>query len=143
MASDNISKSGGFEGLGFVVTINSDQANPPGAEVVLERDGRARWSMATSPGRSMCRSPYAILVQQVAANSPSALIGLKPGTIPATIDGKALLVGGDILLSVMGMRIGDSSYEEIQERLSRAPRGLLVRLTVLRDGQQVELTAPR
>ena len=59
------------------------------------------------------------------------------------IDGKALLVGGDILLSVMGMRIGDSSYEEIQERLTALPAGSLVRLTVLRDGQPVELTAPR
>ena len=87
--------------------------------------------------------PFGILVQQVAANSPSALIGLKPGTIPATIDGKALLVGGDILLSVLGMRIGDSSYEEIQERLSALPAGSLVRLTVLRDGRLVELSAPR
>jgi len=79
----------------------------------------------------------------VAANSPSALIGLKPSTIPATIDGKALLVGGDIVLSVLDMRIGDSSYEAIQERLTALPTGSLVRLTVLRDGQQVELTAPR
>jgi hypothetical protein len=64
-------------------------------------------------------------------------------TIPATIDGKALLVGGDILLSVLGLRIGDSSYEEIQERLSAFPAGSLVRLPVLRDGRQVELSAPR
>jgi S1-C subfamily serine protease len=69
--------------------------------------------------------------------------GLKPSTISATIDGKALLVGGDILLSVLGMRIGDSSDEEIQERLSALPAGSLVRLTVLRDGRQVELSAPR
>ena len=72
-----------------------------------------------------------------------ATASTKPSTIPATIDGKALLVGGDILLSVLGMRIGDSSYEEIQERLSALPAGSLVRLTVLRDGQQVELSAPR
>ena len=52
-------------------------------------------------------------------------------------------MGGDILLSVLGMRIGDSSYEEIQERLSALAAGSLVRLTVLRDGRQVELSAPR
>jgi hypothetical protein len=51
------------------------------------------------------------------------LIGLRPSTIQATIDGKALLVGGDILLSVLGLRIGDSSYEEIQERLTALPAG--------------------
>jgi hypothetical protein len=31
----------------------------------------------------------------------------------------------------------------VQERLSALPAGSLVRLTVLRDGQQVELSAPR
>ena len=45
--------------------------------------------------------------------------------------------------SFLDMRIGDSSYEEIQERLSALPAGSLVRLTVLRDGQQLELSAPR
>jgi len=55
----------------------------------------------------------------------------------------ALLVGGDIVLSVLDMRIGDSSYEAIQERLTALPTGSLVRLTVLRDGQRVELSAPR
>ena len=49
----------------------------------------------------------------------------------------------DGLLELIRIRIGDSSYEEIQERLSALPAGSLVRLTVLRDGQQVELSAPR
>jgi serine protease Do len=142
VASHNISKSGGFEGLGFVVTINLAK------RILLER--RSFWSgmaglvVQGNLAKALnVPQPYGILVQQVAANSPSALIGLKPSTIPATIDGKALLVGGDILLSVLGMRIGDSSYEEIQERLSALLAGSLVRLTVLRDGRQVELSAPR
>ena len=49
----------------------------------------------------------------------------------------------DGLLELIRIRIGDRSYEEIQERLSALPAGSLVRLTALRDGQQVELSAPR
>jgi len=56
VASHNISRSGGFEGLGFVVTIN------PAKRTLLEggRSGAGwpgSWSRATSPRRSMCRSP--------------------------------------------------------------------------------------
>jgi len=56
VASHNISRSGGFEGLGFVVTIN------PAKRILLEggRSGAGwpgSWSRATSPRRSMCRSP--------------------------------------------------------------------------------------
>ena len=117
VASHNISKSGGFEGLGFVVTINLAK------RILLEQksfwSGMAGLVVQGNLAKALnVPQPYGILVQQVAANSPSALIGLKPSTIPATIDGKALLVGGDILLSVLDMRIGDSSYEEIQERLT-------------------------
>ena len=54
-----------------------------------------------------------------------------------------MLVGGDILLSVQGLRIGDSSYEEIQERLSALPDGAVVRIKVLREGREVELTASK
>jgi S1-C subfamily serine protease len=43
----------------------------------------------------------------------------------------------------MSARATSPGYEEIQERLSALPAGSLVRLTVLRDGQQVELSAPR
>jgi S1-C subfamily serine protease len=56
VASHNISRSGGFEGLGFVVTINL-------AKRILLEGGRSgagwpgSWSRATSPRRSMCRSP--------------------------------------------------------------------------------------
>ncbi len=142
VASHNISKSGGFEGLGFVVTVNMAR------RLLLEQksfwSGMAGLVVEGNLAKVLnVPQPYAILVQQVAKNSPSAYIGLRPSTISATIDGKAMLVGGDILLSVQGLRIGDSSYEEIQERLSALPDGAVVRIKVLREGREVELTAAK
>ena len=59
----------------------------------------------------------------------------------ATIDGRSMTVGGDIILQVQGIPItGRTSYEHIQERLSRLHPGVRVTITVLREGRQLELT---
>lgn len=63
VVSHVISKSGGFEGLGFVV----------------------------------------------AEQSPAAAIGLRPGTLRATVDGRNLNVGGDIILKIQGVPIATTS----------------------------------
>ncbi len=86
--------------------------------------------------------PVGLLVQRVAERSPAALMGLRGGTMKATIDGETLTVGGDIILQVQGIPIADrTSYEQIQERLSEIHPGAEVRITVLRAGRQLELTS--
>jgi serine protease Do len=139
VASHNISKSGGSEGLGFVVTINMAR------RLLLEK--RSFWSgmsgiVVTNRLAQALNlpQPVGLMVQQVAAGSPAAQIGLRPGTIPATVDGRALLLGGDIILAVHGKRIGSESYEALQERLGRLPAGSLIAVVVLRDGHEVTLT---
>ncbi len=140
LASHNISKSGGSEGLGFVVTINMARR--------LLLDQRSFWSGMSGiviSGRTAralnLPQPVGVMVQQVAANSPAADIGLKPGSIPGTIDGKSLLLGGDIILAVQGQAIGSETYEALQARLRKLPSGPKITLTVLRDGREVTLSA--
>jgi serine protease Do len=84
-----------------------------------------------------------VLVQQVAANSPAAQIGLRPGTTQATIDGQTLLLGGDVILAVLGVPIGEETYEKRRERVSQLPPGAPVTLAVLRDGRPVTLSRVR
>lgn len=138
VASHNISKSGGFEGLGFVVTINMAK------RLLLEE--RSHWSglsgmLVTGTLAKALNLPAAgILVQQVAANSPASRIGLRPGTIQATIGGQALLLGGDVVLAVLGVPIGDETYEQRRERVRQLPPGAPLILTVLRDGHQITLS---
>jgi S1-C subfamily serine protease len=143
VVSHVISKSGGFEGLGFVVTSNTTR------RLLLER--RSFWSglegvLLTGELAQALNVAQGIglLVQRVAEQSPAAAIGLRPGTLRATIDGRNLTVGGDIILKVQGVPIaGDlAGYEQMQERLSRLARGATVTLTVLRSGKEVELSAP-
>ena len=142
VASHNITRSGGFEGLGFVVTINMAR------RLLLEEP--SFWSglagvMLTGNLAKALNLPQAegVLVQQVAANSPAAQLGLRPGTIPATVEGRSLLLGGDVILSVLGVPIGQESYEKRRERIRQVPPGSPVTVTVIREGQVVTLSRVR
>jgi S1-C subfamily serine protease len=139
IVSHIISKSGGFEGLGFVVTSNMAR------RLLLEQ--KSFWSGLDGYVLSgdlakvfNLPQPVGLLVQRVAEGSPSAAIGLRAGTMKATIDGQTITVGGDIILEVQGIPIDDrTAYERIQERLSRLHPGVPVTITVLREGRQVEV----
>ncbi len=139
VASHNISRSGGSEGLGFVVTINMTR------RLLLEQ--RSFWSGMSGVviGGRIARAlnlpqPTGVMVQRVAADSPAAHIGLQPGVIPGTVEGKSFLLGGDIILAVQGQQIGSETYEALQARLRRLPRGSTITVVVLREGREVTLT---
>jgi S1-C subfamily serine protease len=139
IVSHIISKSGGFEGLGFVVTSNMAR------QLLLER--RSFWSgvdgyVLTGELARVFNlpQPVGLLVQRVAAQSPAAKAGLLGGNLRVTIAGETLMVGGDIVLEVQGLPItGRSSYEAIQTRLSQLHPGLPITITALRGGRRVEL----
>ena len=140
IASHNITKSGGSEGLGFVVTINMAR------RLLLEQ--RSFWSGMSGVivGGQVARAlnlPQAVglMVQQVAANSPAARMDLRPGLIPSSIEGKSFLLGGDIILAVQEREIGTETYAALQARLRSLPRGSTISVVVLRDGRPVTLTA--
>ena len=141
VVSHIISRSGGFEGLGFVVTSNMAR------RLLLEQrsfwTGLSGYVLAGGLARVFnVPQPVGLLIQRVAKNSPAEHAGLRASTIPATIDGKTLMVGGDIILKVAGIQIEDqSSYDKIQAKISRGRSGDVVMVTVLRDGRQVELIA--
>jgi S1-C subfamily serine protease len=139
IVSHIISRSGGFEGLGFVVTSNITR------RLLLEQ--KSFWSgldgylLSGDLARVFnLPRPAGLLVQRVAEGSPSAAIGLRAGTMKATVDSQTLTVGGDVILSVQGIPIdAPTAYERIQERLSRLHPGALITIAVLREGRQVEL----
>ena len=140
IASHNITKSGGSEGLGFVVTINMAR------RLLLEQGSFWSGMSGVIVGGQVARAlnlPQAVglMVQQVAANSPAARMDLRPGLIPSSIEGKSFLLGGDIILAVQEREIGTETYEALQARLRSLPRGSTISVVVLRDGRPVTLTA--
>jgi S1-C subfamily serine protease len=142
VVSRMVSRSGGSDGLGFVVTSNMARrlfAEPTvwsGLEGYLLTEGMAR----------VFNVPVAhagLLVQRVAHGSPAERFGLRGGDLPAVIAGEEMIVGGDIVLAVDGVALGErDAYESIRKRMIeiRDHNGSL-RLTVLRAGVIVELTA--
>jgi serine protease Do len=141
IVSHIISKSGGFEGLGFVVTSNMART------LLLER--RSFWSgmqgfVLRDHLAKIFNVPQStgVLVQRVAAGSPAERTGLRPGTLQATIDGQTFVVGGDIILSVGNIQVGEPGSREriLALRRSLVP-GSTLTVVVLRDGQRVELTS--
>ncbi|HTI55872.1 MAG TPA: trypsin-like peptidase domain-containing protein [Verrucomicrobiae bacterium] len=139
IASHNITKSGGSEGLGFVVTVNMAR------RLLLEQ--RSFWSGMSGVvvGGQVARAlnlpqPVGLMVQQVAADSPAARMGLRPGVIPATIEGKAFLLGGDIIMAVQERELGSETYEALQARLRSLPSGSIISVIILREGRSVTLS---
>lgn len=144
IVSHIMSKSGGFEGLGFVVTSNLARKlllnqNPVWSGVesfILSGDLAKVFNLPQSAG---------MLVQRVASNSPAAQLGLKAGTMTAVIEGEPMIVGGDIVLDVQGVPVtGDGAgYLVIRDRLTRLRSGDAITVVVWRHGRKETLTANR
>jgi S1-C subfamily serine protease len=140
IVSHNISKSGGSEGLGFVVTINTAKL------FLLEK--HSFWSGMEGElisGRMTALlnvpQPSAYLVEVVAKDSPSARAGLRGGDTKATIAGQTYTVGGDVILRIDGLTIASvGDLVKVRERLGGLPSGAAYTITVLRAGKVQDLT---
>jgi S1-C subfamily serine protease len=140
IVSHNISKSGGSEGLGFVVTINTAK------QLLLEQ--KSFWTglegqLLTDDLADLLNLPpraLGYIVKTVAKGSPADVMGIKGGTTTATIDGRELVVGGDIILSVEGVPVANAdALKQIRQRLTGLSAGSPFKVTVLRKGQVLEL----
>ena len=140
IVSQNISKSGGSEGLGFVVTINTAQ------KLLVER--KVFWSalqgvMLTGDLAAIFNvpAPAAFLVKTVAQGSMAWNMGLQGGDRIITIGGQEIAVGGDIILSVDGIPVvSEDNIEKIRNKLAGAPLGTPFKVNVLRAGKVIDLT---
>ncbi len=140
LVSQNISKSGGSEGLGFVVTINTAK------KLLIE--GKVFWSalqgtLLTGDLAALLNvpAPAGFLVKTVAQESMAWNMGLQGGDRIVTIGGKEIALGGDIILSVAGVPIvSEDNIEKIRNSLAAAPPGTPFKVSVLRAGKVIELT---
>ena len=140
IVSQNISKSGGSEGLGFVVTINSAQ------KLLIER--KVFWSalqgiVLTGDLAAIFNvpAPAGFLVKTVSQGSQAWNMGLQGGDRIVTVGGREIALGGDIILSVDGIPVvSEDNIEKIRHRLAVAPPGTPFKMNVLRAGKVIELT---
>jgi S1-C subfamily serine protease len=140
IVSQNITKSGGSEGLGFVVTISTAQ------KLLVER--KVFWSalegvILTGNLAALLNvpPPGGFLVRTVAEGSIAWNMGLAGGDRLITISGREIALGGDVILSVDGIPAdSEDNIEKIRTQLARAPLGTPFRMSVLRAGKIIELT---
>lgn len=121
IVSQNISKSGGSEGLGFVVTINSARYLLVPRKVFW---GALQGLLLTGDLAAIFNvpAPAGFLVKTVAQGSIAWNTGLQGGDRIVTIGGKEVALGGDIILSVDGIPVvSEDNIEMIRNRLAGGP----------------------
>ena len=136
IVSHIVSKSGGFEGLGFAVAANVAR------EMVLERG--APWHgidglFLTEELVKILNLPGSgVLVQRVVPNSTGARLGLRGGFVKARIGERTIILGGDVILKAQGVPVGEG--HRLRDQLRRVGPGDTLSVTIMRGGRIQELS---
>lgn len=139
IVSHILSESGGFEGLGFASSIDI-------AKDILEQNSN-RWfgidavMLDTKMAKTLnVPSGGGLLIQRVVRNSPGGQAGFKGGEIIANIDGREVILGGDIITSINGTMITtEESLEKASESLNNTEKNGTVNVVLLRGGKEVKI----
>jgi len=141
IVSHFLSQSGGFEGLGFAVSINTAK------ELLLEQrsfwTGLEAYAVSGTLAKALNMQQEAgLLIQRVAHDSPGYYLGLRPGNVPVRIGREELLIGGDIVLEVQGTPISTDPEKmcHIRETMAEMSPGDPIDVKVLREGQILNLS---
>jgi len=135
-----LSKSGGFEGIGFAVAIN------PARTILLESSSFWTGFDAVFLGPQLAQALNisqhgGLLVQRVVKDSMAGRAGLAGGMIPATLLGQDILLGGDVVLSIHGTSCeSPHDFVRIREALDKLQDGNPFFINIVRDGKKVTLT---
>ena len=140
IVSSILSRSGGFEGIGFAATSEIARS------LLLKRSGKYF-------GAGLVMLPYelarifnvpqesGLLVQSVAINSPADIAGVKGGFLKINVQEEELMIGGDIILAIDGIRITDrESFEQLMKHLDSVEATYRHKIEVLRAGEIIELS---
>ncbi len=139
IVSHVISKSGGSEGLGFVITANTVR------KLLLEKrafylgvDGQIVSGAVAQVLNVPQTAGY--LVKTVVKGSLGERLGLLGGERLATIEGQQIALGGDILLAAQGADVLTlDDFIGAARAIRDTPPGQEVRLRVLRAGKVLDL----
>jgi len=140
IVSHIISHSGGNEGLGFAVTSNMSK------KLLLEN--KPVWSGLDGIIISKLAEilnvpqPAGYLVQHVAKNSIADRVGIIGGSVPTTINDTHFLLGGDIIIEMLGIKIESNTdtFKNIRKKLSLLKPDDEIVIKVLRRGKVITLS---
>lgn len=135
IASRIYTNSGGFEGIGFAMSSNvakellmNESALWSGMEsMLLEGELALALNVPQESG---------LLITSLSSKGAASQLGLKPGYLQANIEGMDLIIGGDIILEMAGVKITDvNSLFMIRQKIGEVNSGEEISMTILRNGK--------
>lgn len=135
-----MTKSGGFDGIGFATSSNTAK------QALLESTGILagfEGIMLTPEVASLLNIPQpGLMVHRVVGDSLAASAGLRAGAVPAVIGGQQLMLGGDVILEINGLVCEEPhDFQEIKDSTMQLHDGGAYSIKVFRDGEIMELMA--
>lgn len=139
------STTGQFAGVGFAVPSNTIAKVAPS---LITKGGFSHAWLGVSgtdmtPGIAEAlglKEPRGFLVVDVVSGSPAEKAGIKAGTDEKTVDGRPIVLGGDVIVSIDDRQV--RKIDDILVYLQREKTvGDELKLTVLRGGETKELIA--
>jgi S1-C subfamily serine protease len=138
IVSSILTRSGGFEGIGFAATSNVAR------ELLTDRGSRYFGIEAMVLSYEMAQilnvpQESGWLVQHVVRNSPAGKLGIRGGFRSVVMDEEEILLGGDILLQFDDIIIrGEESIYQIWEYLNSNHSTTTYTIKALRNGKLME-----
>ncbi len=143
IASRIYTVSGGFDGIGFAVSSNvahkllmDDPDTWTGMEARLVSGTLAR----------VLNIPQAtgLLILNTSTQGTAGKLGLKGGRIPAIIDGESIMLGGDVILDIAGIKFeNENSGYLVKEKVKKMNTGDTIVVTILREGRVGTVKFPK
>jgi S1-C subfamily serine protease len=134
------SETGGNDGIGFAVPSNTVEK----IATQLIADGEVEHAYlgvgvatVTPAAAEELDLPIGVQVTSVRSGTPADEAELEPGTGQRIVDGEVYAVGGDVITAVDGEAV--ETAEELQRAIDAKSPGDTVELTVVRDGEELEL----
>ena len=138
------SLSGGSQGLGFAVPINTAVRSLN----QLRENGKVEYAWLGVTGQTLSSDVAAmfgidtsggVLVEEVSPGSPAATAGIRGGEHVVSIQDQTFRLGGDIIVKIDATPI--PSFDDLVAYLAGKRPGDEVTLILDRDGEHLEVTA--
>ncbi len=140
VVSNILTESGGFLGIGFASSSNITK------ELLFEKkiiwNGTDLYPLTGKMARLFnLPQESGLLVQRVVNVSPFGILGIQDGDTEVTIDGEKIIIGGDIILSINGIKfeLNDESLLNISKTIEHSEGNDPLEIVVLRGGKIITL----
>lgn len=133
-----LSKSGGFDGVGFATSANSAREALLASPGVLA--GFEGVMINTQIAKALNLPSRGFLVQRVNPESAVGRAGLNAGNLRAEIAGQSILLGGDLVVEIIGLACkAPHDFELINDSLAKLNADETYSIKVFRQGEIVDL----